>query len=71
MGRTTSTVSAWALPPEGTCACGLSCDMGHDDGEATVARSTPERAPQVKPARVAVSLIDLQDGVFGGQLWVY
>jgi hypothetical protein len=71
MGRTTSTVRAWALQPGDWRACGLSCDCAHDDGAATVARRPAERAPQGQPVRVAASMMELQDRVFGDCLWVY
>jgi hypothetical protein len=70
MSRVTSTVRAWAIPPGPRCAS-LSCDCCHDSYEATDAQPVEERSPELRPVRQAVSLLELQDSVFGGQLWVY
>ena len=70
MATTTSTVRAWAIPPGPRCAC-CSCDLSHDDDEATDSRPTPERAPAARTVRVAGDKLELQDQVFAAALWCY
>ena len=71
MGRTTSTVRAWAQPPGDGCAC-CSCDICHaDDEQEPTVQPPAERAPERKPVRQAVNLQELQEQVFGACLWVY